>query len=1076
MLKTIKKTKTRTKTFTAMFILILAFICLFAGTAAAETISVSDDQEFRLAVETINNNSDIENTIILLNDIEISDSTFTQEDINKAESFGTQDYVIRIDIYKPGTLTIKSDSSTPRVIHSTFSKPNYYPFLNVSGDGVNVVSENIIMDGIGINVRDNYNSILKDFQIKNCNYSGVRVDRTDNLTLENVSVTDCRNGVGGGVYLWYSNVTIKDCNISNNTAVGYGSSDPRPGPTAGQPSGGGIHTLEVNLDICGNTNICNNTVDAYDGNPLGGGIDAGRTYLKIYGNTNILDNTVSGADSAAQTRGGGIAVDFDFSDELVMPGLEIYDSVVISGNKAGHGGGIYMDQGNGYGPYTISISDYVKISDNIAETTDILEANGATPSGGGIFSFEPFEISGNVLIDGNTAVGISTASNGGGLMLQGSPVYISEDVIISKNTADSGGGIFSFAALYIRDNVAIEENHAAANGSGMYIDGYYQLESVISGDVKIQKNTADTAGGGIFATRTAPITISENVFVSENMAPYGGGIFSRNECILNLTEDVVISDNYAIDGGGIYLYNSSTGNILGNVSVLNNTAEGSGGGVYVDESEIFVSGESLVSENVAGNGGGLYVYDGSSVEFSENATVEKNKAVYDSNNDFGGLGGGLCLVVSDATVSGSSGQTVTFNENTASAGGAVFIDGLGDLGNYTLFSKTTDDSNLVFSGNLADFGYLWNLTDSDLSTNMTYIQQNLPEMKNTVFTKPFTNAYNNFDIFFLDEEAVEIIPISIPVQYFADSLSTTPLATEYVNAFTGDELAAEDIAAELGDDWLNLYPPVDYEAGVLQETLPLTVDENTVLNVLYLKGSVPVTVTVKYFADSLTSEPVGTETFETDDGAEITETELVSKLGADWANLHRPAEYKDGALQETLPVTAGSDTVLNILYVKDEIPMAITIEYFTDSFESAPFQTVSFSSIKGMKILESEIISELGENWKNLHQPNGYKSGQLRESFPMTVDENTVLHILYVKNAGGGGTGNATVKDPTPEKPGNQNPDEQEQPENGGGSGGGSDGDHDSGHKPVLVILFFMMAIASYAYVEREESRKDGED
>ncbi|WNY23832.1 hypothetical protein MmiHf6_11540 [Methanimicrococcus hongohii] len=827
-----------------LVLFVLAAVSVFAGTASAETIPVSAGTEFRAAIDQINNNSDADNTILLTTDIEIEDALFTAEDYDAAD-YGTNlnEKVIGINYSKTGTLTIQSDSSGSYKIHSTCTKPNYYPFLNVSGNNITIVAENVSFDGIGMNLKKITDVQINDIRIYNCNNSGMRIDSSENLTLLNVSITECRNDVGGGLHIWYSdNMTIRDCNISNNAAIGVGSSDPRPGSAAPQPLGGGIHILESTVDICGETTICGNIVDGYGGIPNGAGIEADRTYLKIYNEANISNNKVLAAGSATNAVGGGIAMKLaEFENMDRVGGLEIFDSVTISENYAMQGSGIYITNEDGEN-YICNISGYVKIANNTAEATEVLRSNsGSNANGAGIFTFSFLNLSDNVLISGNKATDISSnpaATSGGGIGAQ-APVSISDDVIITKNAAGSGAGMFSFDAVMLSNNISIDQNHANSRGGGLYLDGYSGNKSVISGQVMIQNNTADEEGGGIFGTRAVQMELSDSVSVSDNAAPEGGGIYLRHGSSAAISDNVLIENNTADKrsgfGGGIFVLNHSIADISGNAVIRHNTAKAYAGGIFAVLGEVHISDNVLISENEATDGGGIFVQQGSLVTLSNNTTIEKNYANLDS-----GFGGGLFLMDSNAVIFGARDESVTFSQNTAAdSGGAVYIyildDSDSELDKYKSFVKATDESNLVFSDNFASVGYLWNSTDQSLSKSENYVLNNLPEMKNTTFTKPFTNAYNNYDIVFSTGDPV--YPLFVEIQYYTDSVNSSNLVgAEGFNFYSGMALTESLIVSELGADWINLYQEDGYKSGALQETLPMTLSGDTVLTVLYVQN------------------------------------------------------------------------------------------------------------------------------------------------------------------------------------------------------------------------------------------------
>lgn len=784
------KTKTEALTKIRMvfsIIVIFAAVLLFSMTAAAETIQVSNGQEFRSALDTINGNGDSDNTIVLLNDIEISEDLFTEDEFTLTTDFGEgQKRIVGMNYNKSGTLTIQSNSSDARRIYSTFTKTDYCPGFNVSEKttvSADISFNDVILDGCLIYLRNMTDSTIQNAQVINCNYSGIGMVDCNQLTLENVSVSNCSNGFGAGLYILSSeNLIIRNCNIVNNTAS-------YPAGSLKTSGGGGVYMVESSVDICGRTNICGNTIISDTDVPAGGGIAAFYSYLKIYDQANISDNTIDASGNLDDVTGGGIYAVFETSNGSV-PGLEISDYVFISNNSAAQGGGIYVyyEESNG-GPYVFNISGDVIISNNTAIVTDAIEGkNRINAKGGGIASLHPVNISGNVVIQNNKAVDLSSPelgdvlSTGGGID-SGISVNLSDNVHIIGNTAGYGGGIFSKGTTILQNNVLITGNKADYDGGGIFLTGPLTLWN----NSTISQNDAAGNGGGLYLLNSNA-EISGSVIIRENTAGFetagGGGILITNNSVVNISDDVLISDNRAPSGGGIFSQGMS------------------------------------------------YIY------ISDNVTFEKNIA--DSRYGFGGA---VLLLNSNAEVSGDSGQTVSFNRNTAAkSGGAVFIfmngyEDPADLWGYQYFQKTTDDSALVFSGNVAKSGFLWNTTDpeSEMTPAMIYISENYLPIENTTSTAPFSNIYNNFDIVYISG-GQQVDSVEIPIQYFKDSWDLTDLLEiEYFYSYIGAELTEADISSEFEGDWVNYYRMPGYGKGQMYESLPLTVDADTYLNILYMK-------------------------------------------------------------------------------------------------------------------------------------------------------------------------------------------------------------------------------------------------
>jgi predicted outer membrane repeat protein len=281
---------------------------------------------------------------------------------------------------------------------------------------------------------------------------------------------------------------------------------------------------------------------------------------------------------------------------------------------------------------------------------------------------------------------------------------------------------------------------------------------------------------------------------------YGGSLRHFPYCFY-LSDNVVVSNNKAEIGGGIYAaFNPN--NLLS------------------DDGVFSISDNVAIKENNASYGGGIF--SNMNISIKNNTSLSKNTANI--------AGGGIYISSGNSpkiSVSGDSNQAVSFSQNKAGlSGGAVFISGLDNLDKYKSFEKT-ESSNLKFLENSAEKGYFWHLAGSDFSANMTYVKDNLPVLANTTVTTPFFHAYNNHDIAFVDDSFITT------VDYFADSPGTNKIGS-FVFFYSDSAITESGLAFALGNDWLNLYQPAGYQTGQLQETLPLTLGIDTLLNVLYL--------------------------------------------------------------------------------------------------------------------------------------------------------------------------------------------------------------------------------------------------
>jgi hypothetical protein len=121
------------------------------------------------------------------------------------------------------------------------------------------------------------------------------------------------DGLGGGILNYYSDLTLKQVTIADNSAA---------------EDGGGVRNLGGDLRIDSST-ITGNTAEGAFG---GGGVYSG------YGDMTITNSTISGNTSTTED-GGGVYTDAD------GPGSTVIRHSTITGNHAAdNGGGVYLYQ------------------------------------------------------------------------------------------------------------------------------------------------------------------------------------------------------------------------------------------------------------------------------------------------------------------------------------------------------------------------------------------------------------------------------------------------------------------------------------------------------------------------------------------------------------------------------------------------------------------------------------------------------------------------------------------------------------------------------------------------------------
>jgi hypothetical protein len=304
-------------------------------------------------------------------------------------------------------------------------------------------------------------------------------------------------GGTGGVSLTISGGTIR-----NNTATG---------------NGGGVYVRgsNVTLFISGGTISDNTTTGS------GGGVNV----EGLVGTLTISGGTIS--NNTATGNGGGVYFSTSFSG-----GTLTISGGTISGNRAGNGGGVFFTNAWGGNSGLLTISG------------GTISNNTATGNGGGVYFHDPHH---SLTISGGTISNNTATGNGGGVFFSigsgGGTLTISDGTISNNTTTGNGGGVFltgnTSPGPLTMSGGTISGNHAA-NGGG--VDGG---SVTISGNAKIENNTATGNGGGVNGTT---ITMSGGT-ISGNRAVSGGGAYVTGASTMS---GGTVSNNTASRGDGIF--------------------------------------------------------------------------------------------------------------------------------------------------------------------------------------------------------------------------------------------------------------------------------------------------------------------------------------------------------------------------------------------------------------------------------------------------------------------------------------------------------------------------------------------
>jgi len=313
---------------------------------------------------------------------------------------------------------------------------------------------------------------------------------------------------------------------------------------------------------------------------------------------------------------------------------------------------------------------------------------GSTIIDGSGFTSGIFSISGpsTVTISGVT---IQNGVNSSGLK-RGGAIYVSatlnlSNVVISHNSADSGGGIFASGGSVTLDHCTVTNNSATdatnsnAGGGGIYSTGMLTLNSsavqsnstqregagiksigaLVVTSSTISANPARLDGGGLYSLGTATITSST---IDGNSSAGGGGIFADGVSLQNVT----VSRNLAhVNGGGLLLIASGTSNLI-NSTVTQNEAVGIGGAVLTASAATIHAYNSTITSNQAGvsqMGGGVFLTaSGSSIANTVLALNYRMSKLGNVPTDCAGtltsLDYNLVQTLTDCTITGAAAHNV----------------------------------------------------------------------------------------------------------------------------------------------------------------------------------------------------------------------------------------------------------------------------------------------------------------------------------------------------------------------------------------------------------------------------------
>ncbi len=355
-------------------------------------------------------------------------------------------------------------------------------------------------DAILLAVGTDQDSILFTATVPDTGWHGIRfLGASDSCRMEYCHITygkatgQNEDQSGGGIYVSYTELTLKNCRIDHCSADLYG--------------GGicGVDSSSIEMHQCYISNCYAHS---------GGGVSAyNLTNLNML-NCYLIGNEVNQC-------GGGIEC-------LITPGL-VTDNV-IKDNSSDHGGGIYI---------VGEPSPVIK--------GNLISLNSAHQGGGGLkINNSDAEITKNIILE-NISDGLYI-EDGGGIFLNEANVELDRNIIYRNSTIGSGGGIFVgwSSSPYIHDCI-IADNYAIWKGGGLW--SIFSSHPTLKRNIII-RNRAMAVGGGL-GCRPNSYPNSIRNLISANYSSDGGGIHSEEDLTYNIENNTICGNITPGGAGGI---------------------------------------------------------------------------------------------------------------------------------------------------------------------------------------------------------------------------------------------------------------------------------------------------------------------------------------------------------------------------------------------------------------------------------------------------------------------------------------------------------------------------------------------
>ena len=268
---------------------------------------------------------------------------------------------------------------------------------------------------------------------------------------------------------------------------------------------------------------------------------------------------------------------------------------------------------------------------------------------------------------------------GGGIVtVNSSLTFIGNTTFIGNIGIAAGAGIFTFnSALNSTGNFHFESNSNVGSITlpvvgNLTVGTMFAHTSSLhfNGTNNFTNNSAQSQniggfGGAICAVVDTSLSFTGTSNFKQNSATIGGAIYAYINCMLSITGTSNFSSNSALQAGAIYAYINCMLSITGTSNFNSNSAY-QGGAIFAYSNHMLsITGTSNFSSNSARLGGAIFLASDNSMTFDGNISFTNN------GNSTISFGGGMYL--SNSTISIMPDTTVYWENNSASLGGAIYV-------------------------------------------------------------------------------------------------------------------------------------------------------------------------------------------------------------------------------------------------------------------------------------------------------------------------------------------------------------------------------------------------------------------